>query len=277
MINRYTVIGQPVAHSLSPAIHHIFGELTQRKIAYTRTEASTETFEQQVLEWREQGGKGCNVTTPFKDQAAQLCDRLHESAQLAQAVNTIHMHRDGALVGHITDGLGLLSDLQKNKQTPIAGKHILLVGAGGAARATLAPLLKAKPARLVVVNRTIGKAQALVTTFESVGKLEAASFDDLPDAGNFDVVINGTSMGFDGDKPPLPAGLFANNALAYDMMYNANGTPFLEWAAQNGASRTSDGFGMLVEQAADSFAIWEGVRPKTRMLYPRTSEILASV
>jgi len=141
VINRYTIIGQPVAQSVSPAIHHMFGELTQRRLLYTRTEATKETFADTVRQWQSNGGKGCNVTAPFKELAAKVCDRLHDSARLAEAVNTIEMHRDGSLVGHNTDGIGLLTDIEKNKRVSVANKRVLILGAGGAPRGALAPLL----------------------------------------------------------------------------------------------------------------------------------------
>lgn len=276
MINRYTIIGQPVAHSVSPAIHHLFGELTQRRLTYTRTEATPDNFEDVVRDWQASGGKGCNVTAPFKQLAASMCDRLHESARLAEAVNTIEMHRDGSLVGHNTDGVGLLTDIEKNKGFRLAGKSILMVGAGGAARGAIAPLLSAKPERLHIANRTVERAENLATAFAKLGSTAFSSYDDLSNADSFDVVINATSMGFDNSAPPLPANIINADTFAYDMMYKANQTPFLSWCEANGVQHRSDGFGMLVEQAADAFLIWESVRPKTRKVFLATNEIINS-
>ncbi len=276
MINRYTVIGRPVAHSLSPAIHHMFGEHTQRRIEYTRTEADPDTFIDTVKHWREVGGKGCNITSPFKEQAAAVCDRLHRRAELAQAVNTLHMHPDGSIVGYNTDGIGLLADLKRNKHCSIEGARILVLGAGGAVRGILEPFLEQRPSELVITNRTVDKAKKLADDFSLLGNVSAGNYDELSDKGAFDLIINATSMGFGGDSPPVPVSAFAPSALAYDMMYQSE-TPFLNWCHNNGIANTSNGFGMLVEQAAEAFLVWEGVRPKTRMLYPRTSEIINSV
>lgn len=276
MINRYTVIGQPIAHSISPAIHHLFGELTQRRLEYTRTEATESSFESVVKQWQSSGGKGCNVTAPFKELAVSVCDRLNESAKLAQAVNTIEMHRDGSLVGHNTDGVGLLTDIQKNKQVSLAGKRVLLLGAGGASRGAIAPLLHANPTCLHIVNRTVDRAKTLADTFSSMGPTSFGNYEDLKNETGFDVVINATSMGFDSDAPPVPSNAVSQDTFAYDMMYSKQQTPFLAWCETIGILRYSDGFGMLVEQAADAYLIWEGVRPKTRKVFLATDEIINS-
>ncbi len=277
MINRYTVLGQPIAHSLSPAIHHMFGELTQRRIHYTRTEATPDTFEQIAGDFLRDGGKGCNVTAPFKQQAANLCSKLNESARLAQAVNTIEVHRDGNWIGHNTDGTGLLFDIQHNKKISMSAKRILLLGAGGAARGVLAPLLKANPELLHIANRTVERAQSLCKDFEHLGPLQSSTYDELTELDGFDIIINATSMGFNNEAPPAPATIFRANSFAYDMMYRRELTPFLQWCKQQGVDQVSDGFGMLVEQAADAYLIWEGVRPKTRKVYINSDNILNSV
>jgi len=279
VINRYTIIGQPVAHSLSPAIHHLFGELTQRRLLYTRTEATPETFADTVKNWQTSGGKGCNVTAPFKELAATVCDRLNESARLAEAVNTIEMHKDGSLVGHNTDGIGLLTDIEKNKGFHLANKRILLVGAGGAARGAIAPLLSANPTCVHIANRTVERAETLATIFSKLGNTTFSNYESLADVAKenrFDVVINATSMGFDNSAPPLPASALRPDTFAYDMMYKAEQTPFLNWCEQIGIQNRSDGFGMLVEQAADAYLIWEGVRPKTRKVFLATDDIINS-
>ncbi len=232
MINRYTIIGQPVAHSVSPAIHHLFGELTQRRLLYTRTEATTETFADTVKNWQTSGGKGCNVTAPFKELAANVCDRLNESARLAEAVNTIEMHKDGSLVGHNTDGIGLLTDIEKNKGFRLANKRVLLVGAGGAARGAIAPLLSANPACLHIANRTVERAETLANIFATLGNTAFSSYEslaELTEEDQFDVVINATSMGLDNHTPPIPANVLRADSFAYDMMYKAEQTPFLKW------------------------------------------------
>ena len=277
MINQYTVLGQPIAHSLSPAIHHMFGELTQRRINYTRTEATPETFEQIAGDFLRNGGKGCNITAPFKQQAANLCTKLNDSATLAQAVNTIEVHRDGNWIGHNTDGTGLLFDIQHNKGISLSSKRILLLGAGGAARGVLAPLLKANPDLVHIANRTVERAQSLTNDFQHLGNLQSSTYQELAEFDGFDVVINATSMGFNNESPPTPASVFHSNTFAYDMMYRRELTPFLQWCKQQGVEQISDGFGMLVEQAADAYLIWEGVRPKTRKVYINSEHILNSV
>ena len=276
MINRYTIIGQPVAQSVSPAIHHMFGELTQRRLRYTRTEATDDSFVDIVKDWQSSGGNGCNITAPFKELAVTVCDRLSENARLAGAVNTIEMHRDGSLVGHNTDGIGLLTDIEKNQRVSVNGLRVLMVGAGGAARGAIGPLLTANPACLHIANRTIERAEKLAETFKSLGPVSYSSYDDLSNVACFDIVINATSMGFDNSAPPLPVNILHTDTFAYDMMYKAHQTPFLTWCEQNGVTKFSDGFGMLVEQAADAYLIWEGVRPKTRKVYLATNEIINS-
>lgn len=274
MINRYTVIGQPIAHSLSPVVHQLFGELTQRKINYTRTESTPETFKQTVQQWNELGAKGCNVTSPFKEQAAQICDRLSREARLAGSVNTIHMRRDGSLVGHTTDGPGLVADIISNKRHPIAGKRVLILGAGGAARGVMQAILKQSPACLHVANRTAEKATVLAEIFKHLGPVTGSGYEQLAGKDAFDIVINATTLGMTGTMPELPEQLLGVGSLAYDMTYAQRDTPFMQWAKELGAT-TANGLGMLVEQAAESFLIWEDVRPKTRMVYPRLREMLA--
>ena len=275
MINQYTVIGQPIKHSLSPGIHHLFGELTQRRINYTRSEATPDTFARTVIDWQQAGGMGCNITLPFKQLALEVCDRLSISAQRAQAVNTIHMHRDGSRVGHNTDGSGLLQDISVNQGYSLSGKRIILIGAGGAARGVLGPLLKASPATVHVANRTQSRAEELATTFGHLGTTSASDLQSLNDYEPFDVVINATSLSLQGQVPAIPSALLAPAALSYDMMYAAEDTPFMSWSRKHGASTVCNGFGMLIEQAADAFFIWEGVRPKTRLALPRLRKLLA--
>ena len=268
MINRYTVIGQPVAHSLSPPIHELFGELTQRRIRYERTESTPETFVDTVREWQASGGRGCNVTLPFKALALEACDRLTDAARRAGSVNTIHMHRDGSRVGHTTDGAGLLADLTRNLRFPLAGRRVLLLGAGGASRAVVEPLLGTGPALLHIANRTPERASELAALFAEEGPVGGSGYEALTGLAPFDLVVNATSASLAGDLPPLPDALFSADALAYDMMYAPDDTVFMAWARARGA-RVSDGFGMLVEQAAEAFSVWEGVRPKTRMARAR--------
>ena len=275
MINRYTVIGQPIAHSLSPVVHQLFGELTQRKVDYTRTEAQPETFRQIVMDWQLSGAKGCNVTAPFKELAVEVCDRVVPNARRAGSVNTIHIQRDGLRVGYNTDGAGLVADIQSNKRRELANKRILLLGAGGAARGVIAPLLATGPTLVHIANRTESKAQALADLFTDLGPTAASSYEALNTQEPFDIVINATAVSLEGGMPSLPDNIIGNEALAYDMTYAAGDTAFMSWSASLGAN-ISNGLGMLVEQAAESFLIWEGVRPKTRMAYPRLQELLSS-
>ena len=268
MINRYTVVGRPIAHSLSPPIHELFGELTQRRVSYTRTETTPERFADVVRGWQASGGRGCNVTMPFKELAPTVCDRLSRAAERAGSVNTIHMHRDGSLVGHTTDGAGLLADIERNRRRPLAGRRVLLIGAGGAARAVVEPLLGAEPVALHVVNRTATRAAALAERFADIGPIVGSGFDALAGEAPFDVAINATGASLAGELPPLPDDVLGTGALAYDMTYASLDTPFVTWGRARGAD-VADGFGMLVEQAAEAFAVWEGVRPKTRMAWGR--------
>lgn len=273
MINRYTVIGNPIAHSVSPDIHHVFGELTQRRIQYSRTEATEASFADVVRNFRDQGGLGANVTMPFKSHAMEVVDRIKPCARRAGALNTILMHKDGSLVGYNTDGLGLIADLKTTLRVDPAKRRVLVIGAGGATRGVLGPLMDRKPSSVVIANRTVAKAHELATLFDVDGALSAVSIEELANEYPFDLVINATSSGLTGQQLALPDGLFTKDALAYDMVYNNSDTPFMAWARGHGASQVTDGFGMLVEQAADAFLIWQGIRPKTRLVYPRLAHL----
>ena len=260
---RYAVMGNPVAHSKSPAIHKQFAHQFGHNIEYTALWVDTDGFAEAAEQFRAEGGKGFNVTVPFKLEAFRLADNLSDRAKLAGAVNTIRFEPDGKIFGDNTDGTGLVHDLTKNLNVPLRGKKILVLGAGGAVRGVLGPLLKQNPAVLVIVNRTVAKAKELAQAFVSFGKVEASGYDELV-GKRFDIVINGTSASLKGEMPPLPVNLFANNAVAYDMMYGDKPTPFLEWAMLHGAETAVDGLGMLVEQAAESYLLWRGARPDTR-------------
>jgi shikimate dehydrogenase len=257
MAERYAVIGHPVAHSKSPWIHAEFARATGQDIEYQRIEAPLGGFARVVDEFRAAGGRGANVTLPFKDQAFLYCrGEISARARAAQAVNTL-IFEDGGVRGENTDGVGLLRDLTVNLGRVVAGMRILLMGAGGAAQGVLGPLLAAGPQRLVIVNRDAGKARALA---QRCGAAAGAGYGELGGA-QFDLVINATSAGLVGEAPPLPAGAFAPGALGYDMVYGRD-TPFLAMARAAGAE-ACDGTGMLVEQAAESFLLWRGVRPDT--------------
>ena len=260
---RYAVMGNPVAHSKSPAIHKQFAHQFSHNIEYTAIEAPLDSFAEAVAQFRANGGKGMNITVPFKLEAYKLADHLSDRATLAGAVNTFWFEPDGAIFGDNTDGAGLVHDLTKNLGVHLKDKKILVLGAGGAVRGALSPLLKQHPALLVIANRTVAKAKHLAREFAHFGKLEACGYDELT-GKHFDVVINGTAASLKGEVPPLPVNLFAKDAIAYDMMYGDKLTPFLEWAELHGAAKVADGLGMLVEQAAESYFIWQGVRPETK-------------
>ncbi len=257
MTDRYAVIGNPIAHSKSPEIHARFAAQTGQDVQYERLLAPLDKFAASVKEFMRAGGKGANVTVPFKVEACALADALTERARAAGAVNTFDFS-GGMIRGDNTDGVGLVADIVGNAGFAIAGKRVLLVGAGGAARGVILPLLEQAPAQLVVANRTPERAQELAAQFG--GRLAAADFNGLRD--RFDLVINATSASLAGEVPPLAPDLFGADTLAYDMMYGAQPTAFLQFAAQHGAS-VRDGLGMLVEQAAEAFLVWRGVRPAT--------------
>jgi shikimate dehydrogenase len=265
MTDRYAVVGNPVAHSKSPEIHAAFARQTRQDIDYSRLLAPPGGFRSVVETFRAAGGKGVNVTLPFKLEAYDLADDVSQRAKDAEAVNFLHF-KDGRLYADNTDGIGLMRDIVHNLGFPIAGKRVLLMGAGGAAQGVLTPLLEHEPSMLAIANRTDEKALRLAETFRrkpaaARSVLSGLRFDELV-GHQFDLVINGTSASLQGDLPPLPAAAFAKGALAYDMMYGTAPTPFLAFAAALGA-KTSDGLGMLVEQAAESFLLWRGVRPDT--------------
>jgi shikimate dehydrogenase len=256
MRDRYAVIGNPVAHSKSPQIHAAFARATGQALDYTRIEAPLDGFAAALASFRAAGGRGANVTVPFKEEAFGLCETTSERSRLAGAVNTLKL--DGAeIVGDTTDGVGLVRDLVGNLEMDLAGARVLLVGAGGAARGVLGSLLDAGVQELVIANRTAGKAVALAARFPGVA---CSALEELT-GRSFDIVINATSAGLAGAAPTLPAGILTKGTLAYDMVYGRD-TPFLA-AARAAGARASDGLGMLVEQAAESFHLWRGVRPQT--------------
>ena len=259
MTDRYCVFGHPVAHSKSPAIHAAFAAQTGQAMEYTAIEAPLDDFAGAWRRFTAEGGRGANVTVPFKEEAFRLCDTLSQRARRAGAVNTLVLGKNGLTYGDTTDGVGLVRDLVRHGVT-LAGARLLVLGAGGAVRGVLEPLLAEGPASLAVANRTAAKACALAADFRELGRITGGGFDAV--VGPFDVVINGTSASLAGDLPPLPDGLFAPGATAYDMMYGAEPTVFLRWAEARGA-RPVDGLGMLVEQAAESFFQWRGKRPDT--------------
>ena len=260
MSDRYCVIGNPIGHSKSPAIHAAFALQTGQDLAYERCLAPLDGFAATVADLVAAGCKGANVTVPFKLDAAALATTLSARAQAAGAVNTLSF-AEGAIFGDNTDGAGLVNDIVRNAGFSIAGKRVLLLGAGGAARGAILPLLGEDPAQLVIANRTRATADALVQRFAGQGgTVSACEFADLD--GPFDLVVNATSASLSAAMPPVPAGVFSRATLALDMMYGNQPTVFMAFASGHGAT-ARDGLGMLVEQAAEAFAIWRGVRPAT--------------
>lgn len=255
MIDRYAVFGHPIAHSKSPRIHAEFARQTGQALTYEAIEAPLDGFPYAISAFRAAGGCGCNVTVPFKEQAYQLASLRTDRADAAGAVNTLRF--DGPdILGDNTDGAGLVNDLVGNLDFDPAGLRILLLGAGGAARGVGLPLMERKPAELFIANRTAYKARELSSRFDCYG----GGYDALP-GRQFDLVINATAASLAGDLPPMPDDIFARGALAYDMMYGRD-TPFLTFARERGA-KVADGLGMLVEQAAEAFFVWRGIRPET--------------
>lgn len=264
MTDFYAVIGNPVAHSKSPWIHAEFSRQTRQDMQYEAILAPVDAFAETVAVFRERGGKGMNVTVPFKLEACKISSHLTDRADAAQAVNTLVFSADGIL-GDNTDGAGLVRDIMINLEFSLKGKRVLLMGAGGAARGVVLPLLEQELRLLTIVNRTKQKAHALQQQFSCYGNIVSGDYADIP-GGKFDLVINATSASLKGELPPLSPGIFAAESLAYDMMYGDGCIPFLQVAKQRGASRLADGIGMLVEQAAESFFLWRGVRPETERL-----------
>ncbi|WP_110666401.1 shikimate dehydrogenase [Salinicola halophilus] len=262
MTDRYAVFGNPIGHSRSPTIHAAFAEQTGEAMRYAAIEAPKADFAGAWRRFVAEGGSGANVTVPFKEAAFELADTLTARARLAGAVNTLSVDADGATHGDTTDGVGLVRDLAFHA-APLDGARVLLLGAGGASRGVIEPLLAANVTSLTIANRTVAKARALAELFAECGEIDGCGFEDV--TGPFDVVINATSASLAGDLPPLPDDLFLDGGVAYDMMYAAEPTVFLRWAGDRGA-RTLDGLGMLIEQAAASFALWRGVTPETRAL-----------
>lgn len=261
MSDRYAVFGNPIRHSRSPDIHHAFAAQTNDDLAYERIEAPLNGFADAVAAFFDAGGLGANVTVPFKEQACALCEVLTDRARQAGAVNTL-WRRQGRLHGDNTDGAGLVADLRDNLGWSLAGQRLLILGAGGAVRGVLGPLLEQRPAELVIANRTLARAEALAHRFTTTD-VPVRACTPAALAGPFDIVINAVSAGLHGEMPALPKGLVAPHSRAYDMVYGERPTPFMGWAGAGGARETRDGLGMLVEQAAEAYRIWRGWRPET--------------
>ncbi|MBU2952881.1 shikimate dehydrogenase [Marinobacter sp. F3R08] len=260
----YAVVGNPVSHSKSPRIHSLFASETGESVEYIAIQAPLDDFAGTVKHFFERGGKGLNVTVPFKEDAWKLADRRTERAESAGAANTLYLDDHGALVADNTDGCGIVRDLVFNHAVALKDARILVLGAGGAVRGVLGPIMAKHPASVTLANRTVGKAEALVDLFKPLAgatRLSACGFEQPSEP--FDVIINGTSASLQGDLPPISPGVIAEKTVVYDMMYSLQTTTFNQWALEQGAQYVFDGLGMLVEQAAESFRIWRGVSPAT--------------
>ena len=260
--DQFAVMGNPITHSKSPQIHRLFAQQTAQKIEYIAIQVDPGGFNQAVGQFDAAGGKGLNITVPFKQEAWELVTERSDRAERAGAVNTIKFEQK-RLIGDNTDGVGLVNDLLLNNKIEIKGKRILLMGAGGAARGVLAPLLAQQPATITIANRTVDKAVELATLFSDLGAIKGSGYDNL-NGQQFDLIINATAASLQGQLPPLPDDVITAKGCCYDMMYGAKPTTFMQWAEQHGAAKVLDGLGMLVEQAAESFYIWRGVKPETR-------------
>lgn len=261
-ISNYAVFGNPVKHSKSPRIHSLFAEQTGIKLNYQAIEVPLEKFSEYVSLFSSQGGLGLNITIPFKEEACSICTTLTERARLSGSVNTIRFDKQLNIYGDTTDGQGFINDLTVNNEINLEGKSILILGAGGSVRALLEPLCKQKPDQIVIANRTVSRAEELADKFSELSSIIACAYSDL--AGHsFDLIINGTSLSLSGELPAIPETVIKESTCCYDLMYSDVATVFMDWAKQNGAVKVLDGLGMLVEQAAESFLIWHGVKPDT--------------
>ncbi len=257
--DKYAVFGNPIKHSKSPQIHSAFAKQTQQQLSYRAHRVDEGKFADAARSFFDNGGRGLNITVPFKIDAFHFADELSGRARRAGAVNTLALQEDGRIYGDNTDGAGLVGDIVFNNKEALKDKRILVVGAGGAVRGILQPFLEQQPDSITLVNRTFEKAQALAENFKGYGNIKACRFEDLRQP--FDVIINGTSASLNGQLPPIPECVVTKNTFVYDMMYAKEPTTFLKWAKQNGANKTVDGMGMLVGQAAVSFELWRQQKP----------------
>ncbi len=270
VIDRYAVMGDPVSHSRSPVIHRLFALQTGQSIQYELLQVAPDKLESAIRQFARTGGKGLNITLPHKSEVTRLVDDMSERASNAGAVNTL-VFQDGEIFGDNTDGVGLLRDLQENLELTLEGANILILGAGGSTRGIISPLLEARPESLMIANRTLSKAQALAEHFSSEGPVTACRFDNVHTPPVYDLVINATSAGLKGETPPYPEDAISEDTVCYDLSYSMKTTPFSSWAKEHGAARSVMGWGMLVEQAAESFQLWRGVRPDTAAILKQIS------
>jgi shikimate dehydrogenase len=255
-------MGYPVSHSRSPVIHRLFALQTEQNIQYELLQVTPEKLEVAVRQFQRTGGKGLNVTVPHKRAVTELVDHISERARTAGAVNTLSFV-DGEIHGDNTDGIGLLRDLVVNLGVELDGANILILGAGGATRGIVGPLLEMEPSALRIANRTLGRAQTIADNFKSMGPVSACRFNAVPVTEPYDLIINATSAGVKGETPPYPVAAVTASTFCYDLSYGLSPTPFSVWAREHGAARSVMGWGMLVEQAAESFHIWRDVMPDT--------------
>ncbi|MCH8301328.1 MAG: shikimate dehydrogenase [Proteobacteria bacterium] len=269
-MDRYAVMGYPVSHSRSPVIHRLFAVQTGENLQYELLEVAPDKLAAAIRQFAKTGGKGLNITLPHKSEVTRLVDDMSERASNAGAVNTL-VFRDGEIFGDNTDGVGFLRDLQSNLGLELEDANILILGAGGATRGIISPLLDVKPKSLMIANRTISRAKSLAEHFSTQGPVTACRFEDVRKPPVYDLVVNATSAGLKGEMPPYPEDAIGEDTVCYDLSYSMKATPFASWAAEHGAARSVMGWGMLVEQAAESFYLWRGVRPDTAQVLKQLS------
>jgi shikimate dehydrogenase len=263
VVDRYGIIGYPVSHSRSPVIHRLFALQTNQNLQYELIEVAPGKLDTVVRQFQRTGGKGLNITLPYKSEVIDLVDHLSERAQNAGAINTL-IFRKNEIFGDNTDGIGLMRDLLVNLGLKLADVSILILGAGGATRGIVGPLLDAKPKSITIANRTMSKARVLAEHFSTSGPVTACQFREVRPSSSYDLVINATSAGVKGEVPSYPESAITDRTFCYDLSYGINPTPFCDWAVKKGATRSVMGWGMLVEQAAESFHLWRGIMPDTR-------------
>jgi shikimate dehydrogenase len=261
--DQYGVAGHPVSHSWSPFIHGMFAKATAQDLVYRLFDITPENFRREALRLFAGGLRGLNITLPHKQAAAELVNELTPRAERAQAVNTIAFFEDTSLLGDNTDGLGLTADLERNLKIMLTDKRVLILGAGGAVRGVLQPLMERELHSVTIANRTVERARKLAAEFADLGPIQACGFNEVK-GPPFDLIINATSASLQGEMPQMPAGLVGEETVCYDMAYGRGHTPFTLWARSQNAARTTKGWGMLVEQAAESFLLWRGIRPDTK-------------
>lgn len=261
--DRYAVFGHPIKHSKSPRIHQLFAEQTQQHLCYEAKDVPAKSFDNAVNHFFQQGGKGLNCTVPLKQLAWKRADTLTQGASFSKAVNTLILQKDGTLLGDNTDGIGLVTDLINNHAIPLMNRKILILGAGGASRGIIEPLMRQLPAHIVIANRTVEKAITLSGEFTQLGTIKGCSYDEIKN-DQFDLILNATSASLTGELPPLSDYMLTEQGYCYDLAYGNQPTVFVLWGRSQQAEKSLDGLGMLVEQAAEAFYCWRGVRPETK-------------